>query len=66
MSQTLLLDPKNKNLNDKLHFNKTVVAAKPNKFQEFISEWNKAINFDGNYLKAIWRRAASYMELEEF
>ncbi|KAJ8675890.1 hypothetical protein QAD02_011676 [Eretmocerus hayati] len=65
-TEALLVDPMNKKANAKLHFNKATVAAKLKKFKESLSECNAALKLDNDYLKAILRRAACYMELQEY
>jgi DnaJ family protein C protein 7 len=37
-----------------------------NKLKESVSDCSAALELDDGYLKAILRRAKSYMELEEF
>ncbi|XP_011502030.1 PREDICTED: dnaJ homolog subfamily C member 7 [Ceratosolen solmsi marchali] len=65
-TEALLIDPQNNITNAKLHFNKATVAAKLKKLTESIDECNEALKLDSNYLKAILRRAACYMELENY
>lgn len=36
------------------------------KHQQCVDECTQALNLDENYLKALMRRASSYMELEQF
>jgi DnaJ family protein C protein 7 len=65
-TEALLVDPQNVKTNAKLHFNKATVAAKLKKLTESVTECNEALKLDNNYLKAILRRAACYMELQEY
>ncbi|XP_001602403.1 dnaJ homolog subfamily C member 7 isoform X1 [Nasonia vitripennis] len=65
-TEALLVDPQNTKANAKLHFNKATVAAKLKKLKESVSECNEALKLDDNYLKAILRRAACYMELQDY
>lgn len=65
-SEALAIDPQNIVTNAKLHFNKATVAAKLGRLNESIIECTEALKLDKNYLKALLRRAASYMELEEY
>jgi len=65
-SEALKIDPCNRKTNAKLYFNRAIVAAKMKKYKESVSDCNAALELDENYLKAILRRAASRMELEEY
>lgn len=65
-SEALAIDPQNIIANAKLHFNKAIVAAKLGRLNESVIECTEALKLDENYLKALLRRAASYMELEEY
>ncbi len=65
-TEALSIDPCNKFTNAKLYFNRAVAAAKMKKWKESIEDCTKAIELDENYLKAILRRASSYMEMEEY
>ena len=65
-SEALAIDPHNIVTNAKLHFNKAVAAAKLRRLNESVVECSEALKLDENYLKALLRRAASYMELDEF
>lgn len=65
-TEALLIDPQNTKTNAKLHFNKATVAAKLKRLSESINECNEALKLDMNYLKALLRRAACYMELQEY
>jgi DnaJ family protein C protein 7 len=65
-TEALGIDPCNKFTNAKLYCNRAIVAAKLNKLKESVSDCSAALELDDGYLKAILRRAKSYMELEEF
>ncbi|XP_003701178.1 tetratricopeptide repeat protein 2 [Megachile rotundata] len=65
-SEALAIDPQNIVTNAKLHFNKAIVAAKLGRLNESVIECTEALKLDENYLKALLRRAASYMELEDY
>ncbi|XP_026667389.1 dnaJ homolog subfamily C member 7 isoform X2 [Ceratina calcarata] len=65
-TEALAIDPQNVATNAKLHFNKGMVAAKLGRLKESVTECSEALKLDANYLKALLRRAASYMELKEF
>ncbi|KOC61596.1 DnaJ like protein subfamily C member 7 [Habropoda laboriosa] len=65
-TQALTIDPLNKITNAKLHFNKALVAAKLGALNESIVECTEALKLDENYLKALLKRATSYMELKEY
>ncbi|XP_043796658.1 dnaJ homolog subfamily C member 7 isoform X2 [Apis laboriosa] len=65
-TEALTIDPQNIVTNAKLHFNKATVAAKLSRLNESIIECTEALKLDKNYLKALKRRAASYMELKEY
>ncbi|XP_068986287.1 dnaJ homolog subfamily C member 7 isoform X2 [Bombus flavifrons] len=65
-TEALTIDPQNIVTNAKLHFNKATVAAKLNRLNESVTECTEALKLDGKYLKALLRRAASYMELEKY
>ncbi|XP_076481820.1 tetratricopeptide repeat protein 2 isoform X1 [Bombus vancouverensis nearcticus] len=65
-TEALTIDPQNIVTNAKLHFNKATVAAKLNRLNESVTECTEALKLDEKYLKALLRRAASYMELKEY
>ncbi|KOX78956.1 DnaJ like protein subfamily C member 7 [Melipona quadrifasciata] len=65
-TEALTIDPQNILTNAKLHYNKATVAAKLNRLNESVSECTEALKLDENYLKALLRRAAAYMELKEY
>ncbi|XP_058788832.1 dnaJ homolog subfamily C member 7 [Phymastichus coffea] len=65
-TEALLIDPNNIKTNAKLHFNKATAAAKLKKLKESVIECNEALKLDDSYLKAILRRAACFMELQEY
>ncbi|XP_020722908.2 dnaJ homolog subfamily C member 7 isoform X1 [Bombus affinis] len=65
-TEALTIDPQNIVTNAKLHFNKAMVAAKLNRLNESVTECTEALKLDEKYLKALLRRAASYMELKEY
>ncbi|XP_053988998.1 dnaJ homolog subfamily C member 7 [Hylaeus anthracinus] len=65
-TEALSIDPQNIVTNAKLHFNKATVATKLGLLTESVAECTKALQLDANYLKALLRRAASYMELKEY
>ncbi|XP_025161527.1 dnaJ homolog subfamily C member 7 isoform X2 [Harpegnathos saltator] len=65
-NEALSIDPQNIMTNAKLHFNKATVAAKLGRLKESVTECTEALKLDENYLKALLRRAASYMELKEY
>lgn len=65
-TEALAIDPQNIATNAKLHLNKALAAAKLGRIKESVTECSEALKLDENYLKALLRRAASYMELREF
>lgn len=65
-TEALAIDPQNVMTNAKLHFNRAMVATKLCNWSESVEECTKALNLDEGYLKALLRRAASYMELKEY
>lgn len=65
-SEALEIDPFNKFTNAKLYYNRAIVAAKLEKFEDSVSDCDKAVKLDENYQKAILRRAKSYLELEKY
>ncbi|XP_031829885.1 tetratricopeptide repeat protein 2 [Nomia melanderi] len=65
-TEALTIDPQNVATNAKLHFNKATAAAKCGLLQEAISECTEALKLDPNYLKALLRRASTYMILEDY
>nr|ACO15085.1 DnaJ homolog subfamily C member 7 [Caligus clemensi] len=65
-SEALLIDPLNSSTNAKLFFNRATVAAKLGKLEESIEDCNSALGLDQTYLKALMRRAESYMALEDY
>jgi len=65
-TDALAIDPYNKYTNAKLYFNRATVAAKLKKLKESIEDCNAALNLDEKYMKALLRRAKSYMEMEMY
>ncbi|CAL7942627.1 unnamed protein product [Xylocopa violacea] len=65
-TEALAIDPQNTVTNAKLHFNKAMAAVKLGQLKESVTECTEALKLDGSYLKALLRRAASYMELKEY
>jgi len=65
-SEALAIDPCNKFTNAKLFFNRATVAAKLKRLEDSIKDCSSALDLDEKYLKALLRRAKSYMELEQF
>ncbi|XP_076167329.1 tetratricopeptide repeat protein 2 isoform X2 [Ptiloglossa arizonensis] len=65
-SEALKIDPQNIVANAKLHFNKATVAAKLGRPNEAITECTEALKLNNKYLKALLRRAESYMRLKKF
>ncbi|XP_076299987.1 tetratricopeptide repeat protein 2 isoform X2 [Lasioglossum baleicum] len=65
-TEALTIDPQNVVLNAKLHFNKATAAAKCGLLQETVAECTEALKLDENYLKALLRRASTYMTLTEY
>ncbi|XP_076624457.1 tetratricopeptide repeat protein 2 [Colletes latitarsis] len=65
-TEALTIDPQNIVTNAKLHFNKATVATKLGLLSESVAECTEALKLDNNYLKALLRRAASYMELKKY
>ncbi|OAD60073.1 DnaJ like protein subfamily C member 7 [Eufriesea mexicana] len=65
-TEALTIDPQNVVTNSKLHFNKAIVAAKLGRLNESVIECTEALKLDKYYVKALLRRAASYMELKEY
>ncbi|KAL7303247.1 hypothetical protein TKK_0004447 [Trichogramma kaykai] len=64
--QALLVDPANKKVNAKLYFNKATAAAKMQDYRDAIVQCTEALKLDDKYLKALLRRAFSYMILQEY
>ena len=62
----LTIDPCNKRTNAKLYCNRAIAGAKLGKFRESVSDCTSALDLDDGYVKALTRRARSYMELEEY
>jgi len=65
-SDALQIDPCNKFTNAKLYFNRATVAAKLKRLEDSIKDCSSALELDEKYLKALLRRAKSYMDLEQF
>lgn len=65
-SEALEIDPFNKSTNAKLYFNRATVAAKQKKTEQSIADCTKALDLDPDYIKALLRRAKSYMETEQY
>jgi len=65
-SEALLIDPVNKITNAKIYFNRATVSAKLGKHTDSIADCSKALELDSGYLKALLRRAKSYMETEKY
>lgn len=65
-TEALTIDPQNVVVNAKLHFNKATAAAKCGLLQETVTECTEALKLDETYLKALLRRAATYMTLTEY
>lgn len=65
-TEALAIDPCNKFTNAKLYFNRATVAAKLKKLKESVEDCNAALNLDEKYMKALLRRAKSYMEMEMY
>ncbi|XP_011305686.1 dnaJ homolog subfamily C member 7 [Fopius arisanus] len=65
-TEALAVDPQNKLVNTKLHYNRALTAAKLGRLNESISECTEALNIDENYMKAILKRGSCYMELQEY
>jgi len=65
-SEALKIDPFNKHTNAKLFFNRATVAAKLKKLRESIQDCTSALELDAKYIKAVLRRAKSYMDLEMY
>ncbi|XP_048509911.1 dnaJ homolog subfamily C member 7 [Athalia rosae] len=65
-TEALTIDPQNTVANAKLHFNKALIYAKLRKFRESMEECTAALKLDEGYQKALLKRAACYMELEEY
>lgn len=60
-TEALEIDPKNTSTNAKIYFNRATVLAKLNKIEESIEDCSNALKLDPTYLKALLRRAKSYM-----
>ncbi|KZC11403.1 DnaJ like protein subfamily C member 7 [Dufourea novaeangliae] len=65
-TEALAIDPLNTATNAKLHFNKATAAAKCGLLQETVTECTEALKLDENYMKALLRRAVTYMTLKEY
>lgn len=65
-TEALTIDPQNKMNNTKLHYNRALTASKLGRLNEAITECTEALKIDENYLKAILKRGACYMELQEY
>ncbi|XP_078041929.1 tetratricopeptide repeat protein 2 [Augochlora pura] len=65
-TEALAIDPLNLAMNAKLHFNKATAAAKCCLLNEVIIECTQALKYDENYLKALLRRASTYMLLNKY
>ncbi|CAG5103839.1 Similar to Dnajc7: DnaJ homolog subfamily C member 7 (Mus musculus) [Cotesia congregata] len=65
-SEALTIDPQNKMNNTKLHYNRALTASKLGRLNEAITECTEALKLDDNYLKALLKRGACYMELQEY
>jgi len=65
-SDALGIDPCNKFTNAKLFFNRATVAAKLKRLEDSIKDCTSALELDEKYMKALLRRAKSYMDLEQF
>ncbi|XP_066587513.1 dnaJ homolog subfamily C member 7 [Prorops nasuta] len=65
-SQALDVDPQNRMTNAKLHYNKALTAAKLGRLNESVTECTEALKINEGYLKALIRRATSYLELKEY
>ncbi|XP_076237616.1 tetratricopeptide repeat protein 2 isoform X2 [Calliopsis andreniformis] len=64
--EALEIDPQNTVIKAKLYYNRAVVLAKIHFLNESVRECTEALKLDENYLKALLRRAASYMELKNY
>eukprot|EP00096_Caligus_rogercresseyi_P006504 TRINITY_DN2298_c0_g1_i1.p1 TRINITY_DN2298_c0_g1~~TRINITY_DN2298_c0_g1_i1.p1 ORF type:complete len:706 (-),score=197.83 TRINITY_DN2298_c0_g1_i1:737-2854(-) len=65
-SDALLIDPLNSMTNAKLYFNRAIVAAKLGKLEKSIEDCNSALELDSSYLKALMRRAKSYLDIGDY
>ncbi|KAG8039836.1 hypothetical protein G9C98_000565 [Cotesia typhae] len=65
-SEALTIDPQNKINNTKLHYNRALTASKLGRLNEAITECTEALKLDDNYLKALLKRGACYMELQAY
>ncbi|KAL1932404.1 hypothetical protein VTP01DRAFT_9460 [Rhizomucor pusillus] len=65
-SSALEIDPDNDAMNSKLYSNRAAVLQKLKKFEEALSDCNKALELDPDFIKVYSRRAACYMELEQY
>lgn len=65
-TEALALDPLNKKTNAKLYFNRATVYHRLAKTKEAVDDCTAALKLDGDYLKALLRRASCYTDLGEF
>nr|XP_040564837.1 dnaJ homolog subfamily C member 7-like isoform X2 [Lepeophtheirus salmonis] len=65
-TEALQIDPLNSLANAKLFFNRATVVAKLGKLEQSIEDCNSALELDESYLKALMRRAKSYMDLQDY
>lgn len=65
-TESLTIDPENKQINAALYFNRATTCSKLNKLDDCISDCTKAIDLDDTYIKAYARRAKSYMDKEDY
>ncbi|XP_065834556.1 dnaJ homolog subfamily C member 7-like [Oscarella lobularis] len=60
------IDPSNAATNAKLFYNRALAKAQLRQLEESVSDCDRALELDPDYIKAYYRRAKSYTELDRY
>lgn len=65
-TEALELDPRNKRVNSKLHFNRALIKSKMGNLNDALQDCNTAIRMDQKYFKAISMRAKLFFRMKKY